>query len=438
MSALESFYKKNLFPVRTADYVSQLPYEYILYSPLAHSMVGVNADELVQLHEELRTHGRFIQAELQQQLINDQEEPVPNFVDNPNEVFALTILPNNICNFSCSYCYAAKGHGRDELEEQSLRTVLDFFIDAQRTQRRDLYISFGGGGEPLLSWEKVKFVLRYADELAQQQGFTIHYSFASNGSIMHDDLIDTIRKYKIKTNISFDILEEVQNVQRKHYNKVCHTLDMLLAHDILPTINSVITPLNVMRQEEMVKEVHYRFPPLKRLSFDYVVDAHLCQTTDELQALYDTYTEQFFQAMETGKQWGITVSSIKYHNLEQIKMRACAGGFDLTPQGTLSMCFFVSSPKEAFYHDFIYGKVEGGKVVMDEAKFKRLVTCSNNSQLKCGRCFLKWHCAGGCLYHTKSYSKEMLEVMCRFQRKFSLIALANLLTGQNILKHEST
>lgn len=437
MEDLDFFYQKDLFPVRVADFVPYARSSFVIYSPLAHSLISVDEKDFLHLKEELETTGHFSDREIRR-LIDEKEEPVPNYVNNPNEVYALTILPNNICNFSCSYCYAAKGHGYDEIDENTLRTVLDFFIDARRTQRRHLYISFGGGGEPLLSWDKVKQVLLYAEELARSQGFMMHYSFASNGSVMNDDIIDAIGRYNIKVNISFDILKDIQNLQRKHYDKVCRTLDILLDRDIIPTINSVITPLNVTRQEEMVKEIHHRFPKLKRLSFDYVVDASLCQTSEELRSFYDNYTEHFFRAKEIGKGLGVCVSSIKYHNLEQIKMRACAGGFDLTPQGTLSMCFFVSSPKEILYNDFIYGHIEGKKVVFDTEKFRELVNASDNKQEKCHQCFLKWHCAGGCLYHTKSYSKEMLEIMCRFQQKFSLVALLNEMTEQNILEHAYT
>lgn len=437
MNDLDTFYQKDLYPIRVKDYVPYASPSFVIYSPLSHNLAAVEEKDISRLRNELKTDGRFSDAELQL-LLDEKEGPVPNYVSDPNDVYALTILPNNICNFSCSYCYAAKGHGCDELDDETLYAVLDFFIDARRTSRRHLYISFGGGGEPLLSWSKVETVLQYAEKLAENQGIIIHYSFASNGSIINDRIINAIFEYNIKTNISFDILEDIQNIQRRHYDKVCKTIDTLLDQNILPTINSVITSLNVTRQEEMVKEIARRFPKLKRLSFDYVVDANLCNTPEELQAFYDRYTEYFFRARETGKQLGISVSSIKYHNLEQIKMRACAGGFDLTPQGTLSMCFFVSSPKEVLYDDFIYGRVEGGKLVFDTEKFRKLVDVSANKQEKCLRCFLKWHCAGGCLYHAKSYSKEMLEIMCHFQRKFSLVALLNEMTGQNILAYGNT
>lgn len=107
----------------------------------------------------------------------------------------------------------------------------------------------------------------------------------------------------------------------------------------------------------MVEQVHQRFPKLRRLSFDYVVDANLYALPEQLMSFYDAYIDNFFKARALGKKYNIVVSSIKYHNLEQIKIRACAGGFDLTPNGKFSMCFFVSSPNETLYDSFIYGAV---------------------------------------------------------------------------------
>ena len=195
METFDFLYALNLFPIKMADYLSSSPASWMIYSPLAHCMILVDEKDFQSLRKEIETNGRFSQEELQKELIDKQIVPEANYVDSPHDVFALTILPNNICNFSCSYCYAAKGHGHDELDMQTLRAVLDYFIDRKRIKRQHLYISFGGGGEPLLSWEKVKYVLQYADALANSQDFIMHYSFASNGSVINDDMIDSIKKY---------------------------------------------------------------------------------------------------------------------------------------------------------------------------------------------------------------------------------------------------
>lgn len=417
------FIEKNLFPIETDKYLYGFEADYLLYSPLSMSFVFMEKEELADLNKELASDRKTKNEEIQSQLIDLAVVPEGNYAHSPQEVFALTILPNNICNFSCSYCYAAKGHSKDTLSKAKLKRVLDFFIDPDRISQRDLYISFGGGGEPFISWDIMKYAIEYGSNLAEKYGFRLNFSFASNGSIINDEIIETIKKYHVKSNISFDILEGIQNLQRKNYHQVCATLDALLANDIYPTINAVITPVNVALQEQMVEHIHHRFPKLRRLSFDSVVDGNLFDSPDGLNTFYDEYITHFFRAQELGETYGISVSCIKHHNMELIKTRACAGGFDLTPEGKFSMCFFVSSPKENLYDEFIYGEVTDNSLRFDEDKFKRLVAYNAEKNQRCHSCFIKWHCGGGCLYHSKAYSREMLDVMCNFQRKFSFISL---------------
>lgn len=43
----------------------------------------------------------------------------------------------------------------------------------------------------------------------------------------------------------------------------------------------------------MVEQVHQRFPKLRRLSFDYVVDANLYALPEQLMSFYDAYIDNF-------------------------------------------------------------------------------------------------------------------------------------------------
>lgn len=434
------FIDRQLFPIQIKDYLSSAKWDnkILLYSPLAHSFVVIENEQLYVLAAQLEHNGRFDDEELNRKMIESVHTPLPNYVTSPNDVFAITILPNNICNFSCSYCYAAKGHGKDEISKEKLKTVIDFFINPQRINRKDLYISFGGGGEPLLSWDKVLYAIEYSDKLAKKHGFNIHFSYASNGSIMTDKIIEAIHLYNIKVNVSFDILEDIQTQQRKNYHQVCKTLKILTSNGVSPTINSVITPLNVALQCEMVGNIHVNFPGLHRLSFDYVVDGKLFDNPKQLRDFFNQYTYHFFKARTLGEKYGISVSSIKHHNLSQLKTRACQGGFDLTPTGELSLCFFVSSPKESLYNDFIYGKVNSNTLEFDYKKFKSVINNSYNCREDCQKCFIRWHCGGGCLFHTKTYSEKMLAEMCTFQRRFSIISLLNDAKQTNVLNYEDS
>ena len=423
--------KRQLFPVRLADYLPDAAEKAcLLYAPLSHDFVLLDTDELEALADGLAEcdsgtgasrpeHDRLLPWCLTH---SSDALPKANYAMSPSQVRSLTILPNNICNFSCSYCYAAKGHGSDELDEETIRAALDWFVNPGRTTERDLYISFGGGGEPLLSWPRVRFALRHSRELALRGGFRLHYSYASNGSVIDNEIVSAIKEFAIKVNISFDILEDVQDRQRGSYRLVAKTLDTLLLNAIFPTVNSVITPLNVHRQCEMVEHVHARFPGLRRLSFDHV-EGYPFSTVDGLRNFYDDYTENFYSARSAGVSCGIDVSSIKHHNVSLLKQRACAGGFDLCPDGSVSVCFLVSSPREALFDRFVYGSVHDGRVSYDESKFLDIVGRSTHSRPQCAHCFARWHCGGGCLYNTSSKSQEEIDAMCHFIRKFTLRAL---------------
>lgn len=347
-----------------------------------------------------------------------------DIIQSPLETCSLTILPNSKCNFSCSYCYASKGHTGDELSLFNLEKTIDFFIDPKRTSNRNLYISFGGGGEPFLSWDIVKHALNYASQKAHKFGFTIHFSFASNGSLISKEIIDTLKTYNVKANISFDILEDVQNLQRKNHSLVSTNLLSLLASNIKPSLNTIITPASVNRQEEMVLEIASKYPGLERLSFDPVIDEQLASNNKDLKDFYSSYIKGFFEARKLGKKYGIDVNSIHLRNTGLKRHRTCPGGFDLTPDGHITVCYLVSSPKEAFYKDFVYGNIrEDGEIVLDEKKFASLINESTNNRMECRQCFARWHCGGGCLYEYSLYPPEARLVACDFIRQFTLKAL---------------
>lgn len=423
MKHTDVFTDFQLFPIEKSRYLDKDDAGFVLYSPLAHDFIEVDDIQLNELRRQLKDNGCFQDANLQQRLLDLRKTPETNHVTTPDKAYAMTVLPNNICNFSCSYCYAAKGRGKEELSIDTLKTVLDFFVDPQRISRRDLYITFGGGGEPMISWDKVKFCVEYADHLAQKYGFTIVYSYVTNGSIVSDDILATVKKHNIKVSVSFDILQDIQNRQRGNYQKVCDTLNVYLAHGITPSVNAVITPVNADRQREMVEELHRKFPKIKKISFDFVVDGDLFDKPEQLEDFMTKYILGFYDAQSLSDSYGMRLTSLKYQNLQKLKTRACAGGFDLTPLGTLSLCFMVSSPAERQYNELIYGKVEDGKVTFNRDKFKTLIERSLSERDRCDDCFIRWHCGGGCLYNMLTYSKEQMEVMCEADRRFSLIGI---------------
>ena len=418
------FHQKDIFVIPVGGYFQKEEDEYsLVYSPLAKTIFLLDSVELVTLNKAFS--GLDTSHPKLQSLLNQAKTDRKLYAESPQKTYALTVLPNNICNFNCSYCYAAKAHSNKELDMGALKLALNFFIDPQRLERRNIFISFGGGGEPFISWAIIKEAMTYASERAEKYGFTIGFSYASNGSIINSEIINDLKRFNVKANVSFDILPELQNLQRKNYELVCRTLDTMLDAGIEPTINSVITPQSVRLQEQMVEDIQQRFPRIKRLSFNPVVNGTLFNELDKSKDFYALFTRNFFRARSKGEKYGITLSSIKHHNLQLIKQRACAGGFDITPEGKISMCYFVSSPNERLYEDFIYGNIniDEGKIEIDSGKYEKMIHHRAENIPKCNKCFVKWHCAGGCYYENQTYSNDLKEVVCDFTRNFSKEAL---------------
>ena len=78
-------------------------------------------------------------------------------------------------------------------------------------------------------------------------------------------------------------------------------------------------------------------------------------------------------AQEMGKEKGISVESVAVETLSMVRDRTCEGKIVLTPMGTVSSCARVSSPREPLYGDYVYGRVEDGRLVFDQEKFARIM-----------------------------------------------------------------
>ena len=99
----------------------------MLYAPLVGIMAEATADEVMQLEVQMRS-GRIDAA---WECLFDHPIPVEGIV-SVNETSELTILLNQMCNFSCKYCYSAKGREGTELDEKRLLAVINLFLAPSR------------------------------------------------------------------------------------------------------------------------------------------------------------------------------------------------------------------------------------------------------------------------------------------------------------------
>lgn len=354
-----------------------------------------------------------------------------------NNLTKLSILPTYNCNFSCSYCYSSKGRSTKNLDIKKAYSAIDFFIDKNRLDERRIYMAILGGGEPFITWDSVAACIEYASQRAIQQGFKLSIGVTTNGSIINPEIIDILKRYHVITSISFEILERIQNKQRRNYNEVCRVIDSLCIAGIELSIKSIITPDNVMLLEEMTEELATKFPQIKSLKLQPVESNTIFTDAKSLENFYTLFSENFFKAREKAIQHGIELYCPVSKNTDYLLDHYCGGELCLTPEGSISICHRISSPLEPDYNNFNYGIIDGQhKIHFNTAQFNELMAHNSLKLDRCKNCFAKWHCGGGCLAQAKTYTPDMLKVICDwtvlFIRQIILLRLEDQYKAQGL------
>ncbi|MCD8043156.1 MAG: radical SAM protein [Tannerellaceae bacterium] len=396
---------------------------FLLYSPLSTIASLASAKEInsicncLQNKEENEEIQELVDALLDR---TESEEALSKRIRGVDGFVNISLLMNNKCNFSCSYCYSAHARSLIQLSENRLLAAIDYFIDKQRTREPKLSLTFLGGGEPMLSWNLIEKGVLYANERAAREGFGLWHKIITNGSLFTDTQINFIAKNNIEITVSYEILEDIQNLQRKHFELVTDNIKRLLQQNVMLSFNSVITPQNVKRQTEMVQEVIRNFPQIDYLSFEPLMELNEWSAGMLNNEFYDLFTEHFIAARKLAGENGIELSCTLLRNVDCTLERYCAGEFAVCPDGSLTICPCVSSDEETHYHSYLYGQInEERKVAVDENKLSLLLEEDVHAMPECTTCFAKWNCGGGCIHANKINNTNRKQLTCDFIRKFT-------------------
>lgn len=389
--------------------------EMLLYAPLHNAILPLSADDYHAETNSVKAKPEY------REFINLPPTKEIDFFHGQkvDELVRLSIIPTFNCNLACSYCYSAQGRKRKELERHKLEQVLDYFLSSKKNSRQDRYVSIVGGGEPLLAWNSVtKFAISRIRELEHQNQLNVQLGITTNGTLITREIADFLRLNNVKTSISFEILEEVQNIHRKHYEKVKQNLYLLNETQVTPSIRMTVTPLNVHRLKESVIECARVFPFIRRINMEYVISKSFFPEVKDLADFFHTFTKSFFEAQEAGERHHIRVNTSVYQNLFILSDRFCSGDFCITPDGFVTACHRFTSTQEKHFTDATYAHVDDGGLHIDKNKFSQLMAYNVHAETKCEQCPVKWHCGGSCLSAVFNYGHDFQDTICHFKRHF--------------------
>ncbi len=420
--------ERNIFAIPVGDYFDKNTEELqMIYSPFTENVFVASKQFVTSLEENIS-----YPQKADEEIKNLLEEIMPPQDIKPflekgvleNGFNTLLILPNNICNFSCSYCYSALGRSNKKLNKETIKAALDNFIDPEKLTEKKAFISLLGGGEPMMTWDLTKYIIEYANERCDKFGIYLWMSLVTNGSILTDEMIELFKKVNIRIAVSFEILEEIQNLQRGQYAKVDENIQRLIAEGINVRIRSTITRESVKLQKKMIETVLEKYPSIENIILEEVTDEDHFNTPETLRAFYSEFLQYFNEAFELGKKHGKHVECSTFRNNNIFIDRFCPGVLCLSPEGTYTSCSRISSPNDKGYEESIYGKISDGKVEIDQQRLEELIRGYDvYSKAECETCFTKWHCGGGCYAHKHIYTQQTIDAICEYKREFTKMRL---------------
>lgn len=173
-----------------------------------------NIKEKSALYEQLVEKGFIKNKKRLNFLIQKYRKKKSYFLNSPSlHIIVVTLR----CNLNCVYCQASardvKKTGYD-MDEKTAKKVIDMIF---QTPSMKITLEFQGG-EPLVNWEIVKFIVNYAEEKNKKYKKNLGFAIVTNLSLMDDEKFNFLVKHKVGITTSLDGDSLLQNKNRVMLN----------------------------------------------------------------------------------------------------------------------------------------------------------------------------------------------------------------------------
>jgi len=149
-----------------------------------------------------------------------------------HKVSGFTVYVTTRCNLACSYCIYGGEYDRYEKLSQTTmtwktaRNMVDFLM-AHSAQSKNLRLDFFGG-EPLLNFDLMRRIVKYARSRLGTSRLPIVVTIASNGTILTEEILQFLLEHNVYLQFSIDGDKEVHDRERRFRNGGNGSHDLIL------------------------------------------------------------------------------------------------------------------------------------------------------------------------------------------------------------------
>ncbi len=320
----------------------------------------------------------------------------------PNNI---TLYLNQKCNFNCQYCFALETpNQKQELSLEACLAGLDLVGENCRQSNAPMTLAIHGGGEPLLSFQKILRILAYAQAMAERDGLTLHKYIATNG-VMPIEKARWIALHFDRVGISCDGPPEIQNIQRHHATLansnaiIEQTAKIIRDNGAALDVRVTITPATVEHQPMIARYICENLAPqeihVEPVYLGKRTGIQDCISPCQVNAIINSFMEAEEIASHYGILWKMSgarlneVHSAYCHILQQV--------LNLVPGDEATACFKLVNDREVKAKGFSLGKYQKSQnaFVIDQANFGRLMAAMQTPG-KCEGCFIQYQCSHAC------------------------------------------
>ncbi len=356
------------------------------------------------------------------------EEPTA-YPMKSNEVKALCLHVSHDCNLRCKYCFADEGayHSvRETMSFEVAKSAIDFLLE-NSGNRKVLEVDFFGG-EPLMNFDVVKRTVYYAKAEAERRGKRFLFTTTTNGLLLDDETIRFFNEEMENVVLSLDGRKEVHDAVRKTVNGK-GSFDAVIEKikkfvrcrgDKHYYVRGTFTAKNLDFSKDVLFLADEGFdsisvePVVTDIPELQIREEHLPQIEREYEALCDEYVKREAE----GKGFHFFHFNIDLEGGPCLSKRvsACGAGneyFSVVPNGDIYPCHQFAGDRKWRMGNVTEGRLDGDirKQFAQSCLFTRK---------KCGDCFAKFICSGGCNANNYHYNGDIdtpYEMTCAMMKK---------------------
>lgn len=338
-------------------------------------------------------------------IITDEDQKGEVYPPSPaKEITGLCLYITYDCNLRCKYCYYNDGnphHGsKIDMSEPVAEKAVDFLIK-ESGNKENLSINFFGG-EPLLNFDLIREVVKYAKEKTAKAKKRINFSVTTNGTLLNESVVKYLVKNKIGVLISMDGHREIHDSARVFsngrgsYNKVAANARRFLRKGSA-TVRATITHQNPRFMEAVNHLLGFGFGGVAATPASGTDGVWAIRGNDfkEIMEEYDRAAEYFLEKIAKNEHFVFynflsPLGDVYFTKRRRYYCGAALFYLAVSPEGNLYPCHrFVGMD------DFVVGNLSVG---FDNDWREKFLENYVENKKECKECWARYLCGGGCPY----------------------------------------